>query len=100
MKYISKLDLFGEPVKIHIQNKEKIKTNLGGFLAILMVLALMISSWLIGKDIIEKTKPNSYFQTQNEYPYPNITLSSMNFPFTLILTDFLGKIIPNEEQYF
>jgi hypothetical protein len=61
--FLKIIDLFGEPVKMNFDDRETIRTKLGGFFTILCPIIVTVFSWFIGKDIIYKVNPFYYQQS-------------------------------------
>jgi hypothetical protein len=53
----------------------------------LLIILIIISSWFIGRDIIYKTHPFSYQQSNLLDKSPNTTLNSSSFPMAFILVN-------------
>lgn len=54
------LDIFGEPIKVHLNGNYNVKTAIGGWLTLLTILTMFLYSWFNGNDIIYKVKPKTY----------------------------------------
>ena len=74
------IDIFGEPVKILVNNKSTIKTSLGGIFSILTLFLILIFTWFTGRDILFKEKPFSYTQKQVVKKFPPLDITKDNFP--------------------
>lgn len=81
------IDIFGEPMKIKLNNQFFIQTGIGGILTLLTILLVLIFTWFIGRDIIYKEKPISYVQTDMFEKFLNINITKNNFPFSFTMTD-------------
>ena len=53
---------YGSPIRITLNYKPLIKSNLGGFLSILTVIVVSICAVLLGQDIIDKKTPYLFVQ--------------------------------------
>ena len=69
-------DIFGEPVRVHINKEYTSKTNLGGFLFFLMIPLIATCTWLIGKDIIYREFPFSSQISLLSSSFKNITINT------------------------
>jgi hypothetical protein len=99
MKFLQSIDLFGEKVKIYIGQKEVHNSAFGGILTLLMLLSIIIFSWLIGKDLVNKQNPLSYQQSLITERYPLINITSSTFPFGLTVASMDGVLLKNDSIF-
>jgi len=57
-KFLNAIDIFGEAVKIYLNNQSKIKSAICGILTILMICIITNFCWFMGRDIYYK---NTFF---------------------------------------
>jgi hypothetical protein len=81
------LDYFGSEIKLNIHGKEKLYTNFGGILTIVMGFLICIFSWFLGKDLIVKQFPLSYSEDIALSRYDTIQLGYRTFPFSVGISD-------------
>ena len=93
------IDFFGEPVKVFLNRRSTITTELGGILTIITSLILVILSWYIGNDIIYKENPFSFSQTTLYKNFQTTYIDNTNFPMSFALLDFNGNPI-EQKGYF
>jgi hypothetical protein len=89
------IDVFGEKVKIYINNRETVTSSLGGALTIIMLGLITTATWLIGKDIIYKQSPFSYQESLVMPNFPELNLSHSNFPIAFAVYDFDDNVVEN-----
>ena len=96
---LKKIDFFNEQIKITIKESDRMKTNLGGFFTILMILTILIFSWFLGNDIIYKTKPFSNSETQIGSTSFETYINPSNFSFAVVNLDAANKPV-YDDRYF
>ncbi len=88
VKFIKKVDLFGQHLNLYLKDKGKIKSNLGGVASIILILIILITSWFLGNDIIYKENPFTNEQRLVNSTFPNITLNKSTFPLSVAIVDW------------
>ena len=88
VNFLKYFDLYGSQIKIYINNKDKIKTDLGGIFTILTIIFIVIFTWYIGKDIIYRQNPFTYQQLESSNKYFENNITSNSFPIALSIMDF------------
>jgi hypothetical protein len=92
-------DIFGQEVKLLLNNQEKSKTICGGFFSIILLIFLSILFLINSFEIISKQNP--IISIEQQILNSNITLDKYTFPFALVLTDSNNKVVfkPNYFNY-
>ena len=84
MEYLSKIDAFGIRPSLLTNTKPKYQTIFGGTLSIVLGIIMVISFYLLGKELVEKKTPSVNLST--EYiNHPERLNFSGNFEFLLSL---------------
>jgi hypothetical protein len=68
-------DIYGEPVKLNINQKEKVKTVWGALLSLVAIALLISFTWAYGNDLSNSTTEDVQF-----YKRPFYNLNKYNFP--------------------
>ena len=98
MQNLASIDAFGHKVSINLNKNKEIKTAIGGILTIICITLTLVSTWLIGNDIIYRKNPFSFQDSIVNSQYANISMSKDNFPIGFqILSHSLGI---NDPTYF
>lgn len=100
-KFLRAIDFYGKPIKLTINNKDRIKTLTGGCLTIFTTIVLITFSWYIGRDIILRKKPISFIDSNLMNDYPQYLINKSTFPLAFAFTDFNSvPIVKNDSIYF
>jgi len=84
---MKKIDFFSEPVRTLLNKQITIKTTIGGYFTVLMVIMALIFTWFIGRDAVYREKPYSYQQKDIFEKFQNITINKTHFPFSFTMMD-------------
>lgn len=82
---IKSIDLFGQEVNLYVNQKTQVKTIFGGMLSIAIIAVMIAATWIIGNDIIYKTKPISNTETQITPTANKVILNPQKFSFAIVL---------------
>jgi hypothetical protein len=97
--FLNLIDIFGEKVKVYINNRETVTSSLGGTLTIIMLGLVIAASWLIGKDIVYKRNPSTYQESLILRNYPKLNLSYNNFPIAFAVYDYYSLPVKNDTLF-
>lgn len=64
LQYFSKIDAFGIRPSLLISSKSKYQTYFGATLSIILVVIILISFYILGKELFEKTSPSVNLSTE------------------------------------
>lgn len=96
---ISNSDIFGQKIKLLLNNKEKSKTFCGGFFSIILLVFLSALFLINLLDIIYKKNPVVSIEQQVSQEFASFSLDKNTFPFALVLFDSDNNLI-NIPNYF
>jgi hypothetical protein len=96
MKILNYFNFYGSVPTLNINGKKKIHTMLGLVSSALSLILTLVSTWLIGKDLIYKAEPLSYNQEVTSQNYKTVTINSQQFPFALVLGNKVTYILYDE----
>jgi hypothetical protein len=98
IKFFRFFDINGETIQLNIKGKARSTTAIGGILTILTTVMILVATWLIGDDIIYKTKPMTDLEDQLYKERPFIHLDKNTFPISFCIQDMNQKLI-NSPRY-
>src|SRR5688500_12273541 len=93
------IDMFGNGVNLLVSNNIKHRTIFGSLLSLLSSAVIILSVYLIGRTIFEKTKPTLLMFTQKLRNRPNMTLNTNSSIFAVRMEDTYGNIFDDERAF-
>jgi hypothetical protein len=90
-KLAKHLDRFSLPISVTHKGRRKYKSIPGGFLSILVYIAIFINAWLLGMDIYKKENPLVIVSEENITPL-NVTLIPEDFFLSVFFSDEWNNI--------
>lgn len=84
LRLIKKTDIFGQTVKLKINDEIRSKTILGGVLTIITIIILSILLVLQFQDLLNHTSPKIFIETQNKENSDQIVLNKNTFPISFV----------------
>ena len=99
MSLFKKIDIYGNKLRIEINEENTVKTSLGGILAVMSVIVMIAVSWLVGKDIVLRANPSSCDQKFSTQNYPEISINATSFPFALAVLDPSSNPVYNSKIF-
>jgi hypothetical protein len=100
MKYIKLLDLSGSEVKLNIDSQMKMRTKLGGFLTLVLIIIYMILFFFLGRNFYMRTNPNSSISVEMTEKYFNYTLNSTSMLFAFTLQNENSEAVDRPEFFY
>jgi len=80
---IKSADIFGQPIRLQINGDENIKSILGGFMTIILVILIGVTFAIYSKDSFFKLNPQILTSTNYTQTYRMISLNQTNFWFSI-----------------
>jgi hypothetical protein len=98
---ITKIDMFGQGIKLRIHKRVESKTLFGGILSNIMIILLLLMFLFEANDVVYKQNPQISLEQQVLLKAPNLTLDSFTFPIAASLTanTNVGLYLPKYFNY-
>lgn len=93
------IDIYGEEIKLRLNNKDKVYSSAGGIFSIITVIAALVCGWVLGNDVVYRLKPRYYSEEAFLPKRPLINMDKNNFPLVLNIVDLSNRRL-NMETYF
>ncbi len=93
------IDLFGTKIKLRLDNEDRVKTTVGGYMSILLIIIAILFTYDTGNDIIFKKKPYQLIEEITSDYYDKVNLDQTHAPITFSIMDDLNKVV-NIDNYF